>query len=477
MFIDRQQELAFLNSVLDRQYPGPAQLILLYGRRRVGKTALLRHWSGQAGLPATYWSAEKEPAALQRRKLYAALSGMPVSRAPIFESWAEVWNAAAELIGGQKRILVLDELPYAAEADAAMLSALQHAWDHHFKASNLILVLCGSQVHTMETLLSHQSPLFGRMTGQWRLQPFSFSSLREFLPDWPVEERVAAYAIVGGVPAYLEWLDPRRNLTQNVREVMLAPGSMFVAEPAFLLYDEVREANIYLAVIKAIGQGAHTLNDISNASLIGKAHLSAYLTRLQELYLVERRLPATVPISASHKSRMGRYYLCDPYFRFYFRFLAPFHDTLTFDPDRVLAQVKEGLRAFVGRTAFEQISREWVAWQGKQGQLPFEPESVGSHWSASVQVDVVAVNWHEKQILLGECKWGLDGVDRQIVRELIEQKAPKALAGLPGGGAGWRVHYAIFSRGGVTPAALAELRTVGGLSVDIGMLDRDLSME
>lgn len=475
MFVDRQQELSFLNSLLERQHPGPAQMILLYGRRRVGKTSLLRHWVDQAGIPSTYWSAEKEPAALQRRKLYAALIGMPVNRAPIFESWSDVWNAAAQLIGEQKSILILDELPYAAEADPAMLSALQHAWDHNFKSSNLILVLCGSQVHTMETLLSHQSPLFGRMTGQWHLQPLSFSSLREFLPGWSVEERVAAYAIAGGVPAYLEWLDPTRNLTQNIREVMLAPGSMFVAEPTFLLYDEVREPNIYLAVIKAIGQGAHTLNDISNASLIGKAHLSAYLTRLQELYLVERRLPVTILISGLRKSRMGRYHLSDPYFRFYFRFLAPFHDTLTFDPDRVLTQVKEGLRAFVGQTAFEQISREWVVRQGKKGQLPFEPEAIGSHWSASVQVDVVAINWREKQILLGECKWGSDGIDRQIVRELIEQKTPKVMKGLPGGGVGWSVHYAIFSRGGVTPAALAELRKFDGISVDLGMLDKYLA--
>ena len=472
MFIDRQQELAFLNSLLERRHPGPAQMVLMYGRRRVGKTSLLRHWAAQSGLPATYWSAEKEPAALQRRKLYAALLDMPVNRAPIFESWADVWNAAAELIGTQRRILVLDELPYAAEADPAMLSALQHAWDRHFKDSNLILALCGSQVHTMETLMSRQSPLFGRMTGQWLLQPLSFGSLREFLPGWSAEERMAGYAMVGGVPAYLEWLDPERSLTQNIRDVMLAPGSMFVAEPAFLLYDEVREPNAYLAIVKAIGQGAHTLNDISNACLIDKAHLSSYLARLQELYLVERRLPATVPVNQRHKSRMGRYHLSDPYFRFYFRFLAPYHDTLTFDPDRVLAQVREGLRAFVGQTAFEQISREWVISQGKAGQLPFTPEVVGSHWSATVQADVVAINWHEKQILIGECKWGADGIDRQIARELIEQKTPKVLASLPDGGKGWQVHHVLFARAGFTDAAQSEMQKVNGMMVDVGLLDQ-----
>ncbi len=475
MFVDREKELEFLNSIINRIHPGPAQMILLYGRRRVGKTALLLHWCAQAGIPYTYFSAEKEPAALQRRKLYADLLGVTVRESPVFDSWADTWEAVARLIGSERRILILDELPYAAESDPAMLSALQHAWDHHFKSSNLILVLCGSQVHTMEALLYSQSPLFGRMTGQWRLQPLPFSSLKEFLPGWSAEERVAGFAIVGGIPAYLEWLDGDRSLVGNIRQVMLSPGSMFVAEPAFLMYDEVRDPHVYLAIIKAIGDGAHTLSEIANRSLLDKAHLSAYLGRLQDLYLVERRLPATVPPGEARKSRAGRYHLSDAYFRFYFRFLAPYHDRLTFEPDRVLANVKEGLRAFVGQTAFEELSREWVVRQGRAGQLPFEPEMIGSHWNARVQVDVTAVNWKEKQILLGECKWGLDGIDRQIVRELIESKTPKVLDSLPEGGQGWQVSYAIFARGGITPAARAEMKKYNGIVLDLEQLDRDLS--
>lgn len=252
---------------------------------------------------------------------------------------------------------------------------------------------------------------------------------------------------------------------------------MFVAEPVFLLYDEVREPNMYLAVVKAIGQGAHTLKDISNASLIGKTHLSAYLARLQSLYLVERRLPATIHPSKLHKSRLGRYHLRDPYFRFYFRFLAPYHSVLTFDPDRVLAQIKDGLSAFVGQTAFEQVACDWVVQQGKKGLLPFEPEIAGSHWSSTVQVDVAAINWRTKQILLGECKWGVAGVDRQSVRELIEKKTPRVLASLPEEGAGWRVHYAIFARSKVTAAAQAELQKVGGFAVDLQRLDQSLAGE
>ena len=474
MFVDRQKELAFFNDILTRQRPGPAQLILLYGRRRVGKTALLLHWVAQNDVPTTYWAAEKEPAALQRRKLYARIQNVPIRQAPIFDSWAELWEAAANILGQQRHILILDEVPYAAESDPATLSALQHAWDQHFQQSNIVIALCGSQVMVMESLQFHQSPLFGRLTGQWHLQPLQFSSLREFFPDWSTEERVAVQAIVGGVPAYLNWLDPGLSLEENIRQVLLSEGGMFLAEPTFLLYDEVREPQSYLAVLKAIGLGNHTLRDISYQTLIATSHLSSFLTRLGELKLVERRLPATVPPAKRRRSRQGRYHLQDPFFRFYFRFIAPFHDYLPFDTDTVLDKVKQGLRAFIGQTTFEELAQQWVIQQGKAGNLPFVPDIVGSHWSRHVQVDVVAVNWQSRQILLGECKWGRRPVNRQVVRELIERKTLRLKRDLTDHGEGWDIFYALFSRAGFTQSATAELQAHAGLVIDLATLDDGL---
>ncbi len=474
MFVNRVPELAFLNQLLTRRHPGPAQLVLLYGRRRVGKTVLLHRWAQQSGLPYTYWAAEKETAPLQRRKLYARLLGVPFEQAPRFASWAELWEAAARLLQGQRRILILDELPYAAEADPAMLSALQHAWDQHFQAGELIIVLCGSHVRTMETLLARQSPLFGRLTGQWLLQPLDFAALRLFFPGWTVEERVALYAMVGGVPAYLAWLDPDRSLVENIRQVVLAPGSMFVAEPQFLLYDEVREPQTYLAILKAIGRGNHTLNEISNASLVGKTHLSTYLATLQALRLVERRLPVTIPVARRRKSRQGRYHFSDPYFRFYFRFIDPYQEYLVTEPERLLIGVKQGLRAFVGGSAFEELAQEWLRRQGRIEALPFEPEAVGSHWSRRVQVDAVAVNWQTQDVLLGECKWTDAPIDRKIMRELVEEKTPKVRRDLEAYGGPWRVHYAFFARHGFTEAARRFGKDHGALLVDLAQLDADL---
>lgn len=461
MFVDREAELAFFNHLLQRQFPGPAQFILLYGRRRVGKTHLLRHWAEQSQLPYTYWSAEKEPAPLQRRKLFARVDQRTIQYTPIFPSWTETWEAIAARIGSEKHILILDELPYAADADPAMLSSLQHAWDTHFQHSNLILVICGSQVQGMETLQQRQSPLFGRFTGQWHLQPLPFYTLKLFFPQWSAAERVAVRAIIGGIPAYYGWLDPTLSLVENIRQRILFAGSMFIGEPTLLLYDEVREPQSYLAILRAIGAGAHTLNDISNASLISKSNLSAYLVRLQNLKFIERRLPATIPTAKRHRSRQGRYHIIDPYFRFFFRFIAPFHETIPFDLDPIMEKVQHELRAFVGQTTFEELARQWVQQQAKSGNLTFKPERIGSHWSRNVQVDVVAIRWQGRHILLGECKWGGKAVDKATVRELIEKKSGRVLQTLPTNAETWHVAYCFFARSGFTEAAQAYARQHG----------------
>ena len=156
MFVNRRQELEFLNSLLTRSHPGPAQLALMFGRRRVGKSELLLQWAAQSaqqsGLDYTYWEAVKENATQQRSRLFAKLLNVPVTSAPVYRSWPDLWDAAAPLLQGKRHILILDELPYAADADLAMLSALQYAWDQHFQKSEIMLVLCGSHVRVMETL-------------------------------------------------------------------------------------------------------------------------------------------------------------------------------------------------------------------------------------------------------------------------------------------------------------------------------------
>jgi len=476
MFVDRDAELAFLNRVLARQqHPGPGQLVMLYGRRRLGKSTLLKHWAETSGVPFTHWVAEKAPAGVQRRSLYARLMGKdPAHRGVTFESWSDIWQIVAPAFQTERRIIILDELPYAAEVDPAMLSALQHAWDQHFERSQAMIVLCGSHVRTMELLMAYSSPLYGRMTGQWRMQPLPFGALRTFLPGWPADQQVAVYAMVGGVPAYLSWFRADRPLLENVRDGMLAPGSLAIDEALLLLSDELREPRAYLAIMAAIGMGCHTFGAIKDATLLGDVHLPAYLTTLQELRFVERRLPITIPPVKQRISRQGRYHLSDPFLRFFFRFLHPHREVVSYAPERILPVLERELPAFIEQTAWADLARQWVKARGHQDSLPFVPEVIGSHWSRTVQAPVVAISWTERAILIGACLWSDTAVDRQTVRDLIDRIVPLTVADLPDKGAGWQVTPALFARMGATPAARKTLTEAGGILVDLPRLFDDL---
>jgi len=474
-FVDREEELTSLNRLLDR--PG-AQFVVVYGRRRVGKTTLLLHWAQASGHPFVYWVASRNTATNLRLGLAEALwqhqhpqeALATAEYLPEARSWRALFRYVARVAEGRRFILILDELPYATEADNTLPSELQNAWDHDLKGTNLVLVVAGSHVGMMVKLQEYQAPLYGRFTARLPVQPLPFSALAEFLPEYDAAQRVAVYAILGGIPAYLERFDGRQTLATNVQEQILADTGMFRVEPFYLLSDEVREPRNYIAVLRAIGQGQHTLEEITlGAGFQTKQHASTYLSRLQDLHLVRRETPATIP--EGKQTTQGRYYLGDAYLRFYFRFIAP-HERLLEQKlvPRLWEIIRDQLRAFIGGTTFEELCREWVLQQAVQGTLPFLPDRVGSHWARDAQVDVVAIRWDQQQILLGEAKWGTGAVGRQVLTELIA-KTPQVV---PDRGAGWTVHYALFAREGFTDAARAEAERHGAWLVDLERLDRDL---
>jgi AAA+ ATPase superfamily predicted ATPase len=474
-FVGRQSEIAELNAVVAR--PG-AQFILVYGRRRVGKTTLLLHWAGQTGRPVIYWVAARDTPAQLRQSFMRAVWqwAHPGSQAiPRFESWQEVFAATADLIGNQPAILIIDEFSYAAESDPALASHLQAAWDHLFKERQLTIVLAGSHIGVMVEQMSYNAPLYGRFTAQLPVTPLAFPALADFLPRYTAAERVAVYAVVGGIPAYLEQFDPAQSLSANLKGLLMQRTGLFRSEPFILIGDVIRrETQTYEAVLKAIAAGNRTPGDIGGLLDRPASYLSPYLKNLEALRLVERRVPATVPRDQRQASRNSRYHLADPYLRFYFRFIAPNLDLVEQELSDVLwERISDQFRAFIGATAFEDLCREWVLVQARARRLPLTPETIGSHWASDAQVDVVAINWHDRALLLGECKWGVQPVDISVIRELVE-KTPQVTPTGREGGATWQVHYAFFARAGFTEAARTEAENLGALLIDLETLDADL---
>lgn len=468
-FVGRQRDIADLDTVINRK---KAHFILIYGRRRVGKTTLILQWAKQTGRPIIYWAAARDIPSQLRYEFTRALWAWayPGAEAPRFDSWDAVLGLAARLIGDQPVIWIMDEFAYAAESDPSLPSYLQAAWDRRFKDSNMTLVLAGSHIGMMVNLMKYDAPLYGRFTAQLQVEPLTFSALRDFLPGYSTAERVAVHAIAGGIPAYLEQFDDAESIGANIQRLFMQRASVFRNEPFILIGDVIqRGTQTYEAILKAIASGRHTPDEIGTELEQPSSYLSPYLKQLESLHLIKRHIPATVPLEKRRISKTSRYHLVDSYLRFYFRFIAPNLGLVEQGLSNLLwERIKEQFRAFVGLTAFEELCREWTLVQARANKLPFPPEIVGSHWSKDAQVDVVALNWQDKAILLGECKWGAEAVDRAIVRELID-KAP-----LVAPGKDWQTQYVFFARAGFTDAARAEAETVGATLVDLERLDADL---
>lgn len=473
-FVDRQTDLRELDglkrTLLKRRQ---SRFAIVYGRRRVGKTTLLLHWAQQTGLPYLYWLAKEESPEEARRGCARAIwrwayPDQADPNPPRFESWSDLFEHLARLID-RPTVLLFDEFAYAVDHDHALPSHLQAAWDHHLKDKPVILILAGSHIGMMVKLLDYTAPLYGRALAQLPIEPLPFAALTEFFPRYTAAERVAVYAAIGGIPAYLEQFDPSVSASANIKAHLFARTGMFRSEPSVLLADLARSSRKYESLIRAIGAGQHTPSEIGAAVGIASPNLVPYLRRLASMGLVERRVPATIPPDQRRKTTRSRYHLRDSYLRFHFRFIDPNLDMVEQElVDTLWDRIAEQFRAFIGATVFEDVCREWVRVQARAGQLPFAPELVGSYWSPDDQIDVVALSWRDKAILLGECKWTTDAVGRGILTDLVET-TPRVAPDTD-----WTAHYALFGRAGFTDAARVEAEAIDAQLVDLSTLDADL---
>lgn len=442
-FVGRGRELAALEEMWAR--PG-AQLLVTYGRRRTGKTALLLRFAQKKH--CLYWPASQSSAAYLLRSFSQALwnhanPSIPVAADFSFGHWEQALRFAGELAARDRLLLIIDEFPYVARADPSLPSVLQNVWDHHLKETSLFLTLTGSHIGMMEnTVLSYKAPLYGRATGVLQVKPMPLADARQLLPAYSTTQAVEVYAILGGIPAYLEQFDDSRSLEYNIRTRILSLTSFFLIDPLYLLNEALHEPRNYHAICAAIGVGARRPSDIVGMTGLERTNLPKYLNTLQNLGFLERRTPVSWREGGNGR---GIYVIKDHYLRFYFRFVQPhLADLERGNLDGVVNRIMSQLPAFVGSPAFEDLCREWVLTKGVRGELPFRPARVGAYWDDKVEIDVVAVSPSERALLFGEAKYTGAPVGEDILADL--QAKVQAL----GPPAGWQVHYALFARSGFT---------------------------
>ncbi len=319
-FVGRERELAVLREL---RASGRAELFVLYGRRRVGKTELLQQLC--ADRPAIYFLAaqvrDKDNLRAYRDALAAALDD-PLAASVEFPDWTSALDFTAERARGERLVVVLDEFPYLCEANKGMASLVQRFWDTRGKKSSLMLVLCGSQVSFMEReVLGESSPLYGRRTGQRRLEPLSPIEALRFFPRWDLQDRVLAYSILGGMPAYLQRFDDGISLAENVAREVLRPEGYLFDEVQFLLRSELTSPTTYNSILAAVARGADKVGDIALEVGVDTTTANKYLTVLRELRFVEREVPLTDlnPL----RSRRGVYRIADRFLAFHFRHVQP----------------------------------------------------------------------------------------------------------------------------------------------------------
>jgi len=455
VFVGRSQELSRLQEEFAATRPS---LLVIYGRRRVGKSTLLRQ--ATKAVPHVLYQATRVTAALNLESLKAEIARAlgPDDLLNGLGDWLGVLTylaRKAEATPGL--VVVLDEFPYLAEVDPALPSVIQKFWDSGApEAGRLKLVLCGSMIAQMENLLAERNPLYGRKTLAMDVAPLPLRDAARFFPDYAAEDRLLAYGIFGGIPFYLQLCDPAASLERNVITLLLTNAGALVDEPTVLLQSELRDIQRYASILAAIADGCTKLGEISSrvGDISDSSRLGPYMERLQRMHLVR----AVRSLDAEPKSRDRRYFIADSLMAFWHRFVRPNLSSVTqgFGTAVWRHQIAPRLDAFMGG-AFEEICREHAR-RHSQERLPAPAQQIGQMWGADYDIDV-AGRLLDDSMVYGECKWRRGDVGEDVLAALVDRANRTAY----GRGVDRR-HFVLYARtgfkAGVQEKAAADERIV-----------------
>ncbi len=411
MFVDREAELETLGEVARSK---KAELVLMYGRRRVGKSRLLAEFAKHTG--ALYLLADVSENILE-------ILGQQAGGFVRFGNWEDFFSF---LLTSDHKIIIIDEFQYLYQINKAWPTILQRWWEK-LKETDKKIILCGSMVSTIYKIsMGYGSALYGRKTREIELTPLPFRFVRRFFPRYTMAQAIEAYAVLGGVPRYLEEFDGTSTIDANILAKILDKTSFLYNEPMNLLFEEFRSPAPYVSILLAITQGQVKFGEIADASTIESHRLPKYLTVLERAGIIERDVPVT---ERKVRVKTTRYRIRDNFYRFWFTFL--FRNKARIEQGlqkAVMDDIRKVFAAYVGK-AFEDVCREFMV----DTQL-FPLTAIGRWWHKDREIDIVAVN--ETEMLLGECKWQ----ERVDGRKLLAALKEKGEA-LPG-----RKTYVLFAR-------------------------------
>ncbi|WP_010258230.1 ATP-binding protein [Treponema primitia] len=448
-FIDREEEL----QALDWEYRRPAaSFVVLYGRRRIGKTALIREFLKDK--EAVYFLATEESEDQNRdmlKNLIAGFTGNPLLEGASVKDWTLIFKALADFERPAKKILVIDEFQYLGKINPAFPSIMQKIWDTLLLNRDIMVILCGSLISMMESqTLAYTSPLYGRRTAQIKLRQIPFWYYGQFFQGKSREELVKLYALTGGVPRYIELFRSPGDIFGAIRKNILSRTSFLYDEPNFLLLRELGQVGTYFSIIKTIAAGNHKMGDIAANLGVKQTGLTKYLTTLINLDILEREVPVTE--TQPEKSKRGLYRIKDNFILFWFKFVYPALSYLESGNeapvmDRIRANFIDGHVSYV----YEAICREEFFYRNAP---PFRYNKLGRWWNKNHEIDMVALNTEGQDILFGECKFRKSKTGINVFFELLE-KARKV---------DWkqgerREQYALFSISGFTEELIALAKT------------------
>lgn len=422
MFIGREVELKFLENKYQEQ---KGQMIVLYGRRRVGKTETLREFCKDK--PHVFYSCTQSTDKVQLVKFSQLMLKEDIpARNYIseFTDWEKAFHAILDLpYGEKKKLIVIDEFPYMCKGNTSIPSILQNLWDTEFKNANVMIILCGSAMSFIEKeLLAEKNPLYGRATGIYKMQEMGFYDAIKFFPNYSPRDKILTYAVLGGIPHYLNQFNPNLPLSENIKRNILTKGSILYSEVDFLLHQELRETSIYNSIIEAVALGNTKLNDISQKSLVeNTSKTSVYLRNLIELGIMEREFSVDVKLKEQANTNRGTYCLTDNFFRFWYTFgFANFSQLEDGDVNGVYEYVVTPEIHKFASFIFEDVCKEFVKEQQKRNMLPFRYNKLG-RWIgkttirdehsetglriAETEIDLLAIDRDAKSYLVGECKF------------------------------------------------------------------------